>query len=272
MPVQSINFAMNHMIAPGLPLAAFFGLTKQLGLSSVEIRNDLKGNAILNGESAEAVKELAAHMGIQIATINALQRFNEWTEAREQEAIELADYAAACGATALVLVPKNDGTGRANGERQGNLRLALKSLKPILQSRGLLGFVEPLGFEICSLRSKREAADAIAAVDGSRVFRLVHDTFHHHLAGEPELFPSMTGLVHISGVTDRSVSVSDMLDDHRVLIDEHDRIDNVGQIRALLSVGFSGLFSFEPFAPSVHGLADPAKALDDSMTFIRSAV
>ena len=80
-------------------------------------------------------------------------------------------------------------SGRANGERQGNLRVALKALKPILSSRGITGLVEPLGFEICSLRSKQEAADAIRALDGGETFHLVHDTFHHHLAGQPRCFP-----------------------------------------------------------------------------------
>ena len=134
-------------------------------MSEVEIRNDLSGNAILDGTPPAAVRALADEAGVTIISINALQRFNEWTAAREREAIELADYAKACGASALVLVPVNDGSGRANGERQGNLRVALKALKPILSSRGITGLVEPLGFEICSLRSKQEAADAIRAVD-----------------------------------------------------------------------------------------------------------
>ena len=139
-----------------------------MGLSEVEIRNDLAGNAILDGTPPATVRALADEAGVTIVSINALQRFNEWTAEREREAVELADYAQACGASALVLVPVNDGSGRANGERQGNLRVALKALKPILSSRGITGLVEPLGFEICSLRSKQEAADAIRALGRRR--------------------------------------------------------------------------------------------------------
>lgn len=269
---STLNFALNHMAAPGLSPADFFALSRKLGISNVEIRNDLAGNAILDGTPAGVIRDLAAENGISITSINALQRFNEWNDARQAEAIELADYARDVGAAALVLVPVNDGSGQGDGERQRNVREALSALKAILVDRGVRGLVEPLGFEICSLRSKREAAAAIADAGGLDVFRLVHDTFHHHLAGEPDIFPGMTGLVHISGVDDPAVGVADMRDPHRILVDAGDRLDNVGQIRALIAGGYSGLLSFEPFSPAVHHLADPQAALAQSIEFIRSRV
>lgn len=262
-------FAINHMAAPKLPAQVFFQLARALDLQDVEIRNDLSGNAIIDGTPAAEIRAQAAEAGVKIATINALQRFNEWTPEREQEAIELADYARDAGAAALVLVPVNDGTGQKDGERQANLRVALKALLPILDARGLKGFVEPLGFEICSLRSKREAVEAIKDVNGQGTFRVVHDTFHHHLAGEPALFPEWTGLVHISGVTDTAVSVSNMRDSHRVLVDAQDRLGNVAQIQALLDADYTGLFSFEPFAEEVQALEKPAAALSESIALIR---
>lgn len=267
--MTALPFALNHMTAPGLPLDAFFALAKSLGISAVEIRNDLAGNAILDGTKPAEVKALAEKYGLTIISINALQRFNEWNEAREAEAKELISYARDCGAKALVLVPVNDGSGQADGERQANLRTALKALKPLLDAAGIIGLVEPLGFEICSLRSKTEAAEAIGEVGGS-IFRLVHDTFHHHLAGEDALFPDLTGLVHISGVSDAGVAVAAMRDPHRVLVDADDRLDNAGQIRRLRAEGYSGPFSFEPFAPSVHGLSDPQKAVRKSMDYLQS--
>ena len=86
------------------------------------------------------MRALAEDAGVTIISINALQRFNEWTAEREREAVELADYAQACGAKALVLVPVNDGSGRANGERQGNLRVALKALKPFCRRAASLAW------------------------------------------------------------------------------------------------------------------------------------
>ncbi len=270
--MTALPFALNHMTTPSLPLGAFFELARSLGMSSVEIRNDLAGNAILDGTPAKDVAALAGRHDITIISINALQRFNEWNEARRAEAEELIAYARDCGARALVLVPVNDGTGQADGERQDNLRKALAALKPMLEKAGIVGLVEPLGFEICSLRSKTEAVEAIKAVEGEMTFRLVHDTFHHYLAGEPEIYPGMTGLIHISGVTDGQVAVADLRDSHRVLIDQSDLLDNVGQIRRLRAAGYAGPLSFEPFAAEVHGLADPAAAIRQSADYIRTHI
>lgn len=266
--MTAISFALNHMTAPALPVGSFMKTAAGLGISSVEIRNDLEGNAILDGTKPEDVARMAADNGLTIISINALQRFNNWTVEREREARELATYARKSGARALVLVPVNDGTGKLEGERQGNLRVALKALKQILAENGIIGLVEPLGFQICSLRSKKEAAEAIHAVDGEAQFRLVHDTFHHVLAGEPQLFPELTGLVHISGVEDQAVSVDGMRDPHRVMVGATDRLDNLGQIRALVAAGYKGPFSFEPFAPSVHQTGDVAGMVKASMDYI----
>lgn len=265
-----LRFALNHMAAPQLGLAEFFSLARSLGISEVEIRNDISGKPILDGTSAPSVKAAATNAGVTIITINALQRFNEWNAAREREAIALADYARDCGAKAIVLVPVNDGSGRGDGERQKNVETALRGLKPILADRGIAGLVEPLGFVVCSLRRKSEAAAAIDAVGGG--FRLVHDTFHHHLAGEPQMFPALTGLVHISGVDDPKIAVADMRDAHRVLVDPKDRLGNVEQLRALRAAGYQGPFSFEPFAEQLRSLAEPARSIRDSMNFIGTRV
>jgi len=268
MPVP-IRFALNHMTTPKLPPAAFFALARDVGITGVEIRNDLAGNAIQDGTPPADIARAAREAGVELVSINALQRFNEWSAARSVEAEGLAGYAEACGAQGLVLVPKNDGTGQEDGIRQENLRQALRGLAPILAAHGLIGLVEPLGFEISSLRSK---AEAIAAVEGGERFRLVHDTFHHHLAGEPALFPELTGLVHISGVTDAAVAVAEMRDSHRVLVTEGDRLDNLGQIAALQAAGYAGYFSFEPFAAEVHAAADPAAEIKRSIAFVRDGV
>lgn len=265
---KALRFALNHMVAPQLKLADFFALTRSLGLSDVEIRNDIKGEAILDGTPAADVKKLAAAQGITILSINALQKFNHWSADRAKEAEALARYCAACGAKALVLVAANDGTALGDNERVKNATEALAGLKPILKSAGIIGLVECLGFEACSLRRKSEAVAAIDAADGREVFRLTHDTFHHHLAGEAAIFPNRTGLIHISGVEDPNVTLAGMRDAHRVLVGPRDRLGNVAQIEALRAGGYSGPLSFEPFAP----IADTAGAIQASIEFIRAAV
>jgi len=264
---QSLRFALNHMAAPQLKLADFFALASTLGLDGVEIRNDLADQPL--PDPAE-VKRLAAAAGVTLLTINALQKFNHWSDVRAAEAKALADYCKACGAQALVLVAANDSTGRGDDERVKNATEALRGLKPILQAAGITGLVECLGFEACSLRKKSEAVAAIDAAAGCDVFMLMHDTFHHHLAGETAMFPDRTGLVHISGVEDPAVTNSDMRDSHRVLVGPKDRLGNIQQIRALLAAGYSGPLSFEPFATELRTLSDPARAIGNSMEFIRA--
>jgi 2-keto-myo-inositol isomerase len=260
------------MAAPQLSLREFFALARQLGIADVEIRNDIAGQGIADGTPAAEVERLAAESGVRIATINALQRFNNWTADRAREARTLIDYCRDCGAAALILVPTNDGAPATDAERARDLRQALEGLAPLLREAGILGLVEPLGFETCSLRSKREAAEAIAATGTSGTFKLAHDTFHHALAGEPELFAELTGLVHISGVENPAIAVRDMRDAHRVLVTRYDRIGNLAQIRALLEAGYAGLFSFEPFAAELRAVPDPAPMIRESMAMITGEI
>ncbi len=261
-----MRFAINHITAPKLSLEEFFATARELGLTEVEIRNDLPD--IVGTVQPAAVKAAAEKAGVTIISINALYPFNVWSGDLPARAVAMADYAAASGAKALVMCPLNDGTEVSFDD----LVAALTAMKPILEERGLTGFVEPLGFPVSSLRTKAEAIKAIDAAGGGDVYRLVHDTFHHHLAGETVFFPERTGLVHISGVTDPAVSVADMLDAHRVLVDGGDRLENIAQIRMLQAAGYNGPYSFEPFASEVHELKNPAAALKDSIDHISRAL
>jgi 2-keto-myo-inositol isomerase len=261
-----MRFAFNHILAPKLPLETFFAKATSLGATEVEIRNDLPD--VVGTTAPEKVREAAEKAGVTIISINALYPFNVWSGDLPARATALADYAERCGAKAIVMCPLNTG----EPVPPENAVEALKAFRPVLNERGLIGLVEPLGFPISSLRTKKEAIAAIEAVDGRDVYQLVHDTFHHHLAGETEFFPKWTGLVHISGVSDRKVAVADMLDPHRVLIDEMDRLENLGQIRTLLAAGYMGSFSFEPFANEVHALPDPMTAAKESMDFVQKSL
>ncbi|MBD8555146.1 TIM barrel protein [Rhizobium sp. CFBP 8762] len=261
-----MQFAINHISAPRLSLAEFFAMAGRLGTKHVEIRNDLPD--VVNSLNPSDVRAEADRQGVTILSINALYPFNVWTDGLAQRATAMADYAQAAGAKALVMCPLNDGTQVSFDD----LVKALKAMKPILSERGLIGLVEPLGFPISSLRKKSVAIEAIKAASGEGVYKLMHDTFHHHLAGETEFFPEWTALVHISGVTDPDIGVDEMLDAHRVLVDSNDRLENIAQIKTLLAAGYDGPLSFEPFAKGVHEAADPEAALQHSIRYIRTAV
>lgn len=261
-----MRFALNHICAPSLALTEFFALCRRQGVTEVEIRNDIPD--VMGTMKASEVKALAEEYDVTILSINALYPFNVWSGDLPARAEAMADYAAACGAKALVMCPLNDGTPVSFED----LVAAMKAIKPILQSRGLIGLVEPLGFPVSSLRLKSVAVEAIKEADGLDVFKLMHDTFHHYLASETEFFPELTGLVHLSGVTDPDVLVEDMQDAHRVLVDGADRLENIPQIRKLIELGYTGPFSFEPFSEEVHALSDPETALAETMGFVRETV
>jgi 2-keto-myo-inositol isomerase len=269
---KPLRFALNRMVAPRLSLPAFIELAVILKADAIEIRNDLKGVEIEDGTAPERVRELCTAKGISVLSINALYPFDVWNDERRAQALKLAAYACDCGAQGLVMCPLNDrADSRNEAERASGLRTALTELAPILRDHGLLGFIEPLGFEECSLRHKRTAVNAIKAIGGLDVYRLVHDTFHHHLAGEQEFFPELTGLVHISGVEDAEAPLASIRDGHRVLVGEGDILGNAMQIERLLASGYGGYLSFEPFADSVHGLADIEQAIGASMNHLQNS-
>ena len=264
-----LAFALNHMTVARLSFADLLDAAADLGCVGVELRCDLP-QPLFDGLPPEAAGDMARERGLSILAVAEVKRFNDWSEDKAQEALALMRTARACGAEAVSLIPRNDNGGMGNGERQAHLRVALKALRPMLEDHGLVGLIEPLGFATCTLRHKAEAVEAIEALGARGRFRLVHDTFHHHLAHGGPIFPEHTGIVHVSGVVDPLISVAEMRDGHRVLVDASDRLGNLRQIAELRAAGWNGPLSFEAFAPETHAAADPVGDLRASMEFMRS--
>lgn len=270
---SNFTFSLNRMSAPRISFADYLALCQRLNISTIEIRNDLDNVELNDGTNPELIKELTSAAGITIRSINALQRFEQFDAAREAEARQLIEYAARCGAEALVLCPTNSlQDGRTAAERHIALVAALKALKPILADHNVLGLIEPLGFEECSVRRKSQAVLAMYDAGVENDFKMVHDTFHHHLAGENIFYPNLTGLIHISGVEDTNVPVSQMRDSHRVLVGGADVLGNIAQIKTMLARGYQGCVSFEPFAEEVAASTDIENQLRASMAFIRDGI
>lgn len=270
MAQANLKFALNHMVNPRWSTDELIETAAEMGVEAVELRNDVGDNSIVDLASAKKAGERAKALGIEVLSINALYPFNIWNAEREAQAETLAQWVDAAGGRGLVLCPLVDADYSASAEeRQAGLEQALTALDKILDRYNLQGFVEPLGFPISSLRFKADAVATIQALGLGSRFSLVHDTFHHQGAGEADLFAESTGLVHISGLEDSSITLADMVDAHRVLVGEDDRLDNVAQLQRLLSSGYNGYVSFEPFAASVHQQEDPVTALRDSMAFIQ---
>lgn len=270
MAQDNLKFALNHMVNPRWSAEELIKTAAEMGIEAVELRNDVGDNSISDIATAKRAGEQARELGIEVLSINALYPFNIWNAERQAQAETLAEWASAAGSHGLVLCPLVDADYAASDEeRQASLEEALMALDKILAPYDLKGFVEPLGFSISSLRFKADAVATIKALNLESRFSLVHDTFHHKGAGETELFAEQTGLVHISGLEDTDVTLDEMLDSHRVLVSQDDRLANVEQLKRLLDGGYNGYVSFEPFAESVHQHPDTVAALRESMAFVQ---
>lgn len=269
------KFAMNHMAAPELDCRAFLDLAASLGCVGVELRNDLADKqltdaAFFDGEAPLAIGNYARSKGLRLLGLSEVYGFNAWSDDVRAKVQLLINQAKEAGAESISLIPRNDAPQYSEGGRKEALRRSLGEILPMLDAADLVALVEPLGFVTSSLRYKADAVAAIEAVGGSGRYKLVHDTFHHCLAGESEFFPEQTGIVHISGVVVPTLSPEEMQDGHRILVDERDRLGNIDQIRALIDKGYSGAFSYEPFSREIHRLNNAEKAFNLSMDFIRS--
>lgn len=277
MQVDRSRISLNRIIYPGLHLEKFFKLAVDLNLKKVELRNDLPGVGIIDAYSPQQARELSDQYGIQIITINALQHFNLGTmlPGRIAELRELAALSASIACEAIVLCPHNDVNDSRSPEQCFTEAVAaLKAFAPIFEENGLMGYVEPLGFEESSLRSLVTAMKAIQE-SGCERYKIVHDTFHHHLGPdtletlENEYDVSYTGLIHISGV-ESAIPVNHFRDAHRILVSSADHLKSREQVEKLIALGYSGDISFEPFAEDVHqmGLAEITASINTSIAYI----
>ena len=276
--IEPGRFALNRITIPSLGLEDFFRFSADLGLAKVELRNDLNGRDVIDGLSPAKASALADRHGVRIITINALQKFNlKAVRAKATDELEkLLDLAAAIRCPAIVLCPNNDpADARDPVTRVSETVDALKAFGPLFMKRGILGFMEPLGFAESSLSSLLVAMDA-ARSSGFTCYRTVYDTFHHYLGPDTEkeigsLYDvSRTGLVHVSGV-ESGIPKEKYRDEHRVLSTAEDRTGSREQIQRLVALGYTGDIAFEPFASTVQSMPsrELAAAVRRSMDYLK---
>ena len=264
--------ALNQMTAPHLSFADFLDLAANLGCVGIEARNDMDGlgRPLFDGMTAQDAGEMIRAKGLRLLGLSQVYPFNSWDDQRRNDVKELISTAQKAGAETISLIPRNDGSGCANGERQANLRIALKEIYPMLNDANMIALVEPLGFTQSSLRKKAELVDTIDTLDLGDRFKIVHDTFHHTLAHETDYFPNATGIVHISGLTDPAPTTVQMTDAQRGLVVHHDRLANIAQIKDLIALGYDGAFSYECFSPETQNMANLETALAESFDYIEA--
>jgi len=268
---MSLSFALNRTCAPQLALPEFIALAVQVGVSAVEIRNDIEGREFHDGTPATEVKARLQDAGLKVASVNALQRFNEWTPARAQEAEAIIAYAAGLGAPGVVLCPvHNDDHGWTGAEAERNLRDGLRQLRPILQAHGITGYVEPLGMKGSTMKRQGMAVAAVSDIDGWDDYGLCYDTFQFFRCGDTQLVPDRIGLAHMSGIARTDLARADLTEPDRGLIFVGDRVGNIAQLRALKAAGYRGFVSMEPFSPEVQTDPRLAEHLRASLDYVAS--
>ena len=260
--IDKKRFGLNRIIAPAMGLKEFFEFAASVGIQKVELRNDMANpDPVDNLKPLDAAK-MARDAGIEIITINALQKFN-LAEARARATKELDALLKLCNAIrcgAVVLCPNNDPNDKRTADQRKTETIdALKAFGGMFTSNGSLGYVEPLGFGISSLDSLLTAQECIQK-SGYSCYRTVHDTFHHHIGPDDQKILGKdyavfnTGLVHISGV-ESDIPTSDYRDEHRVMVGAADRMKSKEQVKLLDKLGYKGIFSFEPFSPVVQKMS-----------------
>jgi 2-keto-myo-inositol isomerase len=282
---------LNRIAAPLLSLEDFFKLASDAGIYKVELRNDLPQKTavkdIIDGLKPAEAARMARDGGIEIITINALQKFNlpSVRESRLEELKALLELSAAIGCKAVVLCPNNDGADKRTARQKYTDTVdALTEYGPFFAQYGIFGYIEALGFGISSLASLPAAAQAVRA-SGFACYKILLDSFHHYIGPDTAAMfgmdglgaaydTALTALVHISGV-EEAIPVDAYRDEHRVLIGKEDTMGNKALIARLLEQGYLGDFSFEPFSTKVQGLNPGAlkKALAESLAYleVRSA-
>lgn len=264
-----VRFALNRTCAPQLPLADFIQLAMAAGVHAVEIRNDIEGREFADGTPAAEVKARLDAAGLAVASVNALQRFNEWTPERATEAEAIIAYAAVLGAPGVVLCPvHNEDNGWTEAEAERNLRDGLRQLRPILQAHGVTGYVEPLGMKGSTMKRQDMAVAAVTDIDGWDAYALCYDTFQFFRCGDTQLFPERIGLAHMSGISRPDLGPADLTEPDRGLIFIDDRVGNVAQLRSLIAAGYNGFVSMEPFSPAVQQDPDLMSRLRASLEYV----
>jgi 2-keto-myo-inositol isomerase len=260
--IDKKRFGLNRIIAPSMSLEEFFDFADSVGIRKLELRNDLdQRNAVDDMKPADAAA-MAKDKDIEIISINALQKFN-LAPARPKALKELEDLlslAKAIKCKAVVLCPNNDPNDKRPAKQRAEETVdSLKTFGPLFTGAKILGLVEPLGFEISSLASLVLAQECIKK-SGFNCYKIVHDTFHHHIGPDDRAIFSKaydvanTGLMHISGVED-DIPIKDFRDGHRIMVGPNDRMKSKEQILLLDKLGYKGDYSFEPFSPEIQKLS-----------------
>ena len=157
---SQILLAVNHMTVALTPFMGLLEIDSTLRAEGVELRNDLSA-PLFDGLDPEQAGAIVRAKGLRILALAEVKMFNDWSARKAEEADALMQIAVACGAEAISLIPRNNGVGTEPVQRRADLRVALQGLQSLLEEYGLVGLIEPLGFQTSTLRFKAEIVEEI---------------------------------------------------------------------------------------------------------------
>ncbi|CNG95396.1 Predicted sugar epimerase [Yersinia thracica] len=278
MPIAQDRFCINRKIAPNLSIESFFRLVKKCGLNKVELRNDMPGGKVTDELSSAQLNTLTDEYGIEIVTINALQYFNlpEHRPALLKEAENMLKQAKAINCRGVILCPNCSANDRRSAEQKEQDTLdALVLLAPLFKKYQVTGLVEPLGFEISSLRSHLLTQSIIRK--SAAPYKMVLDTFHYYLSDiapaefDAHIDINTIGLVHLSGVEEARLK-STLTDEDRIMLGEQDKLNSKQQVANLERLGYQGIYAFEPFSSQLNtwSEADIEREIHQSIAYLQN--
>src|SRR5260221_115138 len=162
---------LNRIIKPQIPLEEFLKFTADLGIKYVEGRNDFTDKGILDGLSDAALQKAFQHAGIKPLTINDLYPFEDVKVLKEnvEKLKGLIAEAKRINCPQIVLCPLNDANDkRSRAQRADELATALTAYGPLFAEAKMIGLIEPLGFAICSSRTKDSLPAIVQATTQTR--------------------------------------------------------------------------------------------------------
>ncbi|CNE60455.1 TIM barrel protein [Yersinia kristensenii] len=258
MPIAQDRFCINRKIAPNLSIESFFCLVKKCGLNKVELRNDMLSGKVTDELSSAQLNALADEYEIEIVTINALQYFNlpEHRPALLKETENMLKQAKAINCRGVILCPNCSANDRRSAEQKEQDTVeALVLLAPLFKKYQVTGLVEPLGFEISSLRSHLLTQSIIRK--SAAPYKMVLDTFHYYLSDiaqaefDAHIDINTIGLVHLSGVEEARLKHT-LTDEDRIMLSEQDKLNSKQQVDNLERLGYQGIYAFEPFSSQLN--------------------
>ncbi|OWF79395.1 inosose isomerase [Yersinia rohdei] len=272
------RLCINRKIAPNLSIERFSKLVKKCGLNKVELRNDMPSGEVTDGLTAAQLNALANEYEIEIITINALQYFNlpEHGSVLLQEAENLLKQAQAINCHGVILCPNcNASDPRSAGQKEQDTLDALLLLAPLFKKYQITGLVEPLGFEISSLRSHLLTQSIIR--QSAAPYKMVLDTFHYYLSDivqaefDAHIDVNTIGLVHLSGVEEARLK-STLTDEDRIMLSEQDKLQSKQQVENLERLGYQGIYAFEPFSSQLTtwSEADIEREIRHSIAYLQN--